>query len=192
MNGDDSGGCVLLDEVLYDAGLRLGEGNQAGGRGIDAVGSLEIAVEVDAGGVFAGVLRGAIGVGDGQEYDRAAVEQLKVVVEVLGESADERGPCGLIAVDGGHNQDDVGSPAECLHHNGGAAGGGANDVVLAEQGGSGIGQGAKLWVWCGLLAAGEGQHRRQGTNRECEGASVHIKFAFCAPSFYPEFPYTTL
>jgi len=137
-------------------------------------------------------LRDAIGVGDGQEYDCAAVEQLKVVVEVLSESSDEQGPGGLIAVDGGHNQDDIGSLAECLRHNGGSADGSANDVVLAEQGGSGIWQGAKLRVWRGLPAAGEGQHRRQGTNRQCEGASIHIKFAFCAPSFYPDFPYTTL
>jgi len=192
MNGDDTVGCVLPDEVLYDAGLRLGEGNQAGGGGVDAVGGLEIAVEVDAGGVFAGVLRQAIGVGEGQEYDCAAVEQLKVVVEVLRESADERGPCGLIAVDGGHNQDDIGSPAEYLGHNGRTASGTANDVVLAEQGGGGIRDGAKLRVGRGLLAAGKGQHRRYGTNRQGGGASVHVKFAFCAPSVYPDFPYTTL
>ena len=166
MNGDDTVGCVLLDEVLYDAGLRLGEGNQAGGGGVDAVGGLEIAVEIDSGGVFAGVLRDAIGVGDGQEYNRAAVEQLKVVVEVLRESSDERGSGGLVAVDGGHNQDDVGSLAEYLRHNGRTASGAADDVVLAEQGGgSGIWQGAKLRVGRGLPAAGEGQHRRQGTNR---------------------------
>lgn len=160
MNGDDTVGRVLLDEVLYDAGLRLREGNQAGGRGVDAVGSLEIAVEIDSGGVLAGVAGDAIGVGDGQEYDRAAVEQLKVVVEVLSKPADERGPGRLIAVDGGHNQDDVGSLAEYLRHNRDVVDGPAFDVVLAEQGGGGIWQGAKLRVWGGLAAAGKRQHRR--------------------------------
>jgi len=162
---------VAADEPGDRACLGFGERGAAGAWGIQAVGGSEIAVQVDAVGVVAGFAGHSVGVGDGQEQDCSADQELGVVFEVLGEFSEQWCTCGFVSVDCGQDEDHVGACAEAVCHNGSASDGTADDLMLAERSkGVGAGGAEEFGAGGGLLASEGGQHCGEGENSGSCGA----------------------